>query len=186
MSRLEMARSATQFLRFTTAFWAVKMPHNFTVHMYRWLHARPLTNLAMPDFHETHKCPTALCAGLLYQISPKSVNKREEYVQKAIHILNWSLAFTAPISPELMLAWQIFVNSLHPKFHKNQTVQSFILVTDGQTDGHGVHIHLYFLLHEKFEKTSNFELTLRWLMSYIYGAPILDVSRSHTTTQHSR
>ena len=29
-------------------------------------------------------------------------------------------------------------------------------------------------------------LTLRWIMSYIYGAPILDVSRSHTTTQHSR
>ena len=28
-------------------------------------------------------------------------------------------------------------------------------------------------------------LTLRWLMSYIYGAPILDVCRSHTT-QHSR
>jgi len=29
-------------------------------------------------------------------------------------------------------------------------------------------------------------LTLRLLMSYIYAAPILDVSRSHTTTQHSR
>ena len=29
-------------------------------------------------------------------------------------------------------------------------------------------------------------LTLRRLMSYIYGAPILDVFRSHTTTQHSR
>jgi len=29
-------------------------------------------------------------------------------------------------------------------------------------------------------------LTLRLLMSYIYGAPILHVSRSHTTTQHSR
>jgi len=29
-------------------------------------------------------------------------------------------------------------------------------------------------------------LTLRLLMSYLYGAPILDVSRSHTTTQHSR
>ena len=28
--------------------------------------------------------------------------------------------------------------------------------------------------------------TLRLLMSYIYGAPILDVSRSHTTTHHSR
>ena len=29
-------------------------------------------------------------------------------------------------------------------------------------------------------------LILRRLMSYIYGAPILDVSRSHATTQHSR
>ena len=29
-------------------------------------------------------------------------------------------------------------------------------------------------------------LTFRRLMSYIYGAPILDVFRSHTTTQHSR
>ena len=29
-------------------------------------------------------------------------------------------------------------------------------------------------------------LTIRLLMSYIYGTPILDVSRSHTTTQHSR
>ena len=29
-------------------------------------------------------------------------------------------------------------------------------------------------------------LILRLLMSYIYGSPILDVSRSHTTTQHSR
>jgi len=29
-------------------------------------------------------------------------------------------------------------------------------------------------------------LTLRRVMSYIYGASILDVSRSHTTTQHSR
>ena len=29
-------------------------------------------------------------------------------------------------------------------------------------------------------------LTPRRLISYTYGAPILDVSRSHTTTQHSR
>ena len=29
-------------------------------------------------------------------------------------------------------------------------------------------------------------LTFRRLMSHIYGAPILDVSRSHTTTHHSR
>jgi hypothetical protein len=29
-------------------------------------------------------------------------------------------------------------------------------------------------------------LTFRLLMSYVHGAPILDVSRSHTTTQHRR
>jgi hypothetical protein len=34
--------------------------------------------------------------------------------------------------------------------------------------------------------TSLIGLTLRVLMSYIYGVHILDVSRSHTTTQHSR
>jgi hypothetical protein len=40
--------------------------------------------------------------------------------------------------------------------------------------------------HQKLLDVSNLEyLTLRRLMSYIYGAPILDVSRSHTT-QHSR
>ena len=36
------------------------------------------------------------------------------------------------------------------------------------------------------DTTNSSELTIRLLMSYIYGAPILDVSRSHTTTQHSR
>jgi len=42
--------------------------------------------------------------------------------------------------------------------------------------------------HKKihFEYVAKQALTLRVLMSYIYGAPILDVSRSHTTTQHSR
>ena len=34
--------------------------------------------------------------------------------------------------------------------------------------------------------TTQLQLTLRRLTSYIYGAPILDVSRSHTTTEHSR
>jgi hypothetical protein len=38
----------------------------------------------------------------------------------------------------------------------------------------------------KQRNTYGTHLTLRWLMSYIYGAPIPDVSRSHTTTQHSR
>jgi len=36
------------------------------------------------------------------------------------------------------------------------------------------------------QKAVTSTLTLKVLMSYIYGAPILDVSRLHTTTQHSR
>ena len=49
--------------------------------------------------------------------------------------------------------------------------------------------HLLALLGVYFLHVSRIRvksLTLRLLMSYIYGAPILDVSRSHTTTQHSR
>ena len=41
-------------------------------------------------------------------------------------------------------------------------------------------------ISEDFNLQIQTALTLRRLMSYIYGAPILDVSRSHTTTQHSR
>ena len=41
-------------------------------------------------------------------------------------------------------------------------------------------------LQTKSRQKQERPLTLRRLMSYIYGAPILDVSRSHTTTQHSR
>jgi len=35
-------------------------------------------------------------------------------------------------------------------------------------------------------KQNTHNLILRLLMSYIYGAHILDVSRSHTTTHHSQ
>jgi len=44
----------------------------------------------------------------------------------------------------------------------------------------------YLTLLKEAVYSSETSLTLRRLMSYIYGAPILDVSRSHTTTQHSR
>jgi len=42
------------------------------------------------------------------------------------------------------------------------------------------------LTHKTRNQGIYLTLTLRRLMSYIYGAPILDVSRSHTTMQHSR
>ena len=41
-------------------------------------------------------------------------------------------------------------------------------------------------LHSHMSSWPGLLLTRRRLTSYIYGAPILDVSRSHTTTQHSR
>ena len=47
-------------------------------------------------------------------------------------------------------------------------------------------IKMYIGLHVKCRCYSCPIVTLRLLMSYIYGAPILDVSRSHTTTHHSR
>ena len=41
-------------------------------------------------------------------------------------------------------------------------------------------------IHKRNNKNTRYKtLTLRLLMSYIYGVPILD-ARSHTTTQHSR
>jgi len=49
--------------------------------------------------------------------------------------------------------------------------------------------YLLALLAHRFLHVSRIRvksLTIRLLMSYIYGAPILDVSRSHTTTHHSR
>jgi len=42
------------------------------------------------------------------------------------------------------------------------------------------------IFSKALETTPKGALTLRRLMSYVYGAPILDVSRSHTRTQHSR
>ena len=42
------------------------------------------------------------------------------------------------------------------------------------------------ILYDCHRVATQLQLNLRRLMSYIYGAPILDVSRSHTTTQHSR
>jgi len=50
------------------------------------------------------------------------------------------------------------------------------------TANHECTVHQDIIQRTLFEGT----LTLRRLMSYIYGAPILDVSRSHTTTQHSQ
>jgi len=50
----------------------------------------------------------------------------------------------------------------------------------------GTDVPCHKTVYDTEENKKELILTLRRLMSYIYGAPILDVSRSHTTTQHSR
>ena len=59
----------------------------------------------------------------------------------------------------------------------NGTHQLLVYADDVNILGGSIHI---------IKKKAEASLTLRLLMSYIYGAPILDVSRSYTTTQHSR
>jgi len=82
-------------------------------------------------------------------------------------------------------------------------VQNFVLRLQAVWESQGAHIEhvthnathmwnsnpcllLWHYFHINKFAIANALLTLRWLMSYIYGAPILDVSRSHTTTQYSR
>jgi len=60
------------------------------------------------------------------------------------------------------------------KFHENTFSLSRVFNAYRQTE------------RQRDRQTDIVTLTLRRLMSYIYGAPILDVSRSHTTTQYSR
>jgi hypothetical protein len=48
------------------------------------------------------------------------------------------------------------------------------------------HVYLGCVRRRGLHVAGSWHGTLRLLMSYMYGAPIVDVSRSHTTTQHSR
>ena len=73
----------------------------------------------------------------------------------------------------------------------NSTYYNFISVFNPLKPELNPICYLLALLAHQFLHVSRIRvksLTFRRLMSYIYiyGAPILDVSRSHTTTQHSR
>ena len=65
-------------------------------------------------------------------------------------------------------------------FQKSESLRFYSCRFQGAPVLEWIAVHIYSCLR------SPVILTLRLLMSYIYGAPILDVSRSHTTTQHSR
>ena len=65
------------------------------------------------------------------------------------------------------------------------TVHLRIILVGDQPEAQ-ILLYYVYLNHSGLVIIPEVVLTLRRLMSYIYGAPILDVSRSHTTTQHSR
>jgi len=98
---------------------------------------------------------------------------------------------------------QIFEKYSNIKFHENASSGSRVVTcrrtgrqtdrhTYGWTDRHDEAISCFSKFWERASKEADIapskcpNLTLRRLMSYVCGAPILDVSRSHTTTQHSR
>ena len=68
------------------------------------------------------------------------------------------------------------------RHHRNKTLIFRVVLLSGLELSHQVFL-CFQPLRDEYHVSI---LTLRRLMSYIYGAPILDVSRSHTTTQHSR
>ena len=65
-----------------------------------------------------------------------------------VFFLKWSVTDTAPVFVKLAPRWQFVVITFGTEFHGNPTSG---LVADGmsQTDGHGPHIRLFFLLREE-------------------------------------
>jgi len=83
----------------------------------------------------------------------------------------------------LLIVWRyrkIFEGRLLASLFLSVRIEEF---ASHRTDFHEIRCLSIF---RKYVKKVKVLLTLRLLMSYIYGAPILDVSRSHITTQHSR
>ena len=121
-------------------------------------------------------------------LSMKAYRERETIGPLAVHfgtILSWTVSFTvwsvgprASLSILELLIRRIIMDHL----------KLLILFNPLNPELNPICYFLALLAHH-FLHVSRIRvksLTLRLIMSYIYGAPILDVSRSHTTTHHSR
>ena len=100
---------------------------------------------------------------------PAVGSQRHSTQKKIVELTTWSKQIECPVALDIA-SFTAVLNTLNAEL--NLTCYLLALL--------GVH---HFLHVSRIRVKS---LTLRLLMSYIYGAPILDVSRSHTTTQHSR
>ena len=96
--------------------------------------------------------------------------------------------FILGLRPIQICGWSNFVSNIKKNKHgRYATHTSLYLVRCSRWTSGGEYTRRDVRTDDKrYKNTACGTLTLRWLMSYIYGAPILDVSRSHTTTQHSR
>jgi len=111
----------------------------------------------------------------------------------------WNLPHVTILTPRIwrwvLVFFPHFWTSVLLSFHHNHLSFAGIVVSSTTAKFNPLNPELYpicyllALLAHHFLHVSRIRvksLTLRLLMSYIYGTPILDVSRSHTTTQHSR
>jgi len=105
-------------------------------------------------------------------------------------LTSWPVSPNRTLNPVAILRFTVWLKQdPSPLIQLSICTQSPVILTAFSVPPLGFQQGLAFLLSiwnvEKLKKMV-FCLTLRRLMSYIYWAPILDVSRSHTTTQHSR
>jgi len=109
------------------------------------------------------------------------------YIIHSIYIYIYIYIYILYICCWLFLLIQTAVHgSMNIKFKKTQC---FVVINPLKPELNSICYLLALLGAHHFLHVSRIRvklLTFRLLMSYIYGAPILDVSRSHTTTQHSR
>jgi len=122
------------------------------------------TGFTVPIIHLKHKLHS-IKARLLYCIVL--------LLSFEVHSHDWNLTYSAH--------WTFEIERCTPRLslHMAKKVRSWESISLTAT-------HVRNIYSTKVRLLGFISLTLRQLMSYIYGAPILDVFRSHTTTHHSR
>ena len=137
-------------------------------HEASFLHSQEPTTFPYPELDQSSSCPPPHSHFMVthFNITFPSTSVSSKWS------LSLRFSHQNPVCISLNNIWcgSQLINPLNPKLNPICYLLALL----------GAH---YFLHVSRIRVKS---LTFRLLMSYIYGAPILDVSRSHTTTQHSR
>jgi len=164
---------------------------------------RTLTWMLVPCFyrvrHTVWQLLSAQHIACMFSENTQASGFLEEHLRKPSELANiFSCMYCSCSSYERISVRSVFPCTLIDKYrafrqHSGIHCQCVCVLTESacfsemSVHTYRCHIPAEFCPYQK-TPTSHLSLclTLRRLMSYIYGAPILDVSRSHTTTQHSR